>query len=60
MMIDEIDYFPRRDQHNKKKKLNSGWADLKKEKSKQDNKVLEEKNNSDKKLISSKRTTNKK
>jgi methylmalonyl-CoA mutase cobalamin-binding domain/chain len=32
-MIDEIDYFPRRDQHNKKKKINSGWGDLKKEKS---------------------------
>ena len=37
-MIDEIDYFPRRDQHNKKKKIDSGWGDLKKEKSEQDNK----------------------
>ena len=37
-MIDEIDYFPRRDQHNKRKKIDSGWGDLKKEKSKQDHK----------------------
>lgn len=38
-MIDEIDYFPRRDQHNKKKKVDTGWGDLKKQKSEQDNKV---------------------
>lgn len=37
-MIDEIDYFPRRDQHNKKKKVDSGWGELKKEKSELDNK----------------------
>ena len=42
-MIDEIDYFPRRDQHNKKKKGDSGWGDLKKEKSEQDKKVQTEK-----------------
>ena len=42
-MIDEIDYFPRRDQHNKKKKVDSGWGDLKKQKSEQDNKVQNEK-----------------
>ena len=35
-MIDEIDYFPRRDQHNKKKKVDSEWGDLKKLKNKQD------------------------
>jgi hypothetical protein len=38
-MIDEIDYFSRRDQHNKKKKQGSGWGDLKKQKSDQDAKV---------------------
>ena len=42
-MIDEIDYFPRRDQHNKKKKADSGWGDLKKQKSEQDAKVRDEK-----------------
>ncbi len=48
-MIDEIDYFPRRDQHNKKKKVGSGWGDLKKEKSEQDNNVQREKKKKDKK-----------
>ena len=48
-MIDEIDYFPRRDQHNKKKKTDSGWADLKKEKSKHDNIDQTEKDKKDKK-----------
>ncbi len=38
-MIDEIDYFPRRDRHNKKKKTDSGWGDLKKQKSEQDAKA---------------------
>ncbi len=38
-MIDEIDYFSRRDRHNKKKKAGSGWGDLKKQKSEQDSKV---------------------
>ena len=42
-MIDEIDYFPRRDQHNKKKKADSGWGDLKKQKSEQDAKIRDEK-----------------
>jgi hypothetical protein len=56
-MIDEIDYFPRRDQHNKKKKLNSIWTDLKKEKSEQDNKVQEEKKKRDKELLSIQRKT---
>ena len=46
-MIDEIDYFPRRDRHNKKKKMDLEWGDLKKEKSEQDNKVQEEKKKSD-------------
>lgn len=46
-MIDEIDYFPRRDQHNKKKKVDSGWRDLKKEKSEQDNKIQSEKKKKD-------------
>ncbi len=35
-MIDEIDYFPKRERHNKKKKIDSGWGDLKKQKNKQD------------------------
>lgn len=47
-MIDEIDYFPRRDRHNKKKKVDSGWGDLKKEKSDQDAKSQDEKKKSDK------------
>ncbi|MBC8283124.1 MAG: hypothetical protein H8E32_04865 [Nitrospinae bacterium] len=35
-MIDEIDYFPKRERHNnKKKKVDSGWNDLKKQKNKQ-------------------------
>lgn len=33
-MIDEIDYFPKRERHNKKK-IDSGWGDLKKQKNKQ-------------------------
>ena len=46
-MIDEIDYFPKRERHNKKKKVDSGWSDLKKQKNKQGEKLpppLEEKN----------------
>ena len=35
-MIDEIDYFPKRERHNKKKKVDSGWGDLKKQKNKQE------------------------
>ena len=52
-MIDEIDYFPRRDRHNKKKKVDMGWADLKKEKSEQDKKNQEEKKKNDEKFSSS-------
>jgi len=48
-MIDEIDYFPRRDQHNKKKKTDSGWGDVKKQKSEQDAKIQDEKQKSGKK-----------
>ena len=48
-MIDEIDYFSRRDKHNKKKKVGLGWGDLKKEKSKQDNKAQAEKIKNNKK-----------
>ncbi len=48
-MIDEIDYFPRRDRHNKKKKVDSGWGDLKKQKSEQDNKAQDENKESSKK-----------
>jgi hypothetical protein len=48
-MIDEIDYFPRRDQHNNKKKPDSGWGDLKKQKSEQDAKVQNTKQKNDKK-----------
>ena len=46
-MIDEIDYFPKRERHNKKKKVDSGWSDLKKQKNKLGEKFpppLEEKN----------------
>ena len=39
-MIDEIDYFPKRERHNKKKKVDSGWSDLKKQKNKQGEKFL--------------------
>jgi hypothetical protein len=46
-MIDEIDYFPRRDQHNKKK--DSGWGDLKKQKSEQDAKIQDKNQEKDKK-----------
>ena len=35
-MIDEIDYFPKRERHNKKKKVDSEWGDLKKQKTKQE------------------------
>ena len=48
-MIDEIDYFSRRDKHNKKKKVGLGWGDLKKEKSEQDNKAQEEKKKNNRK-----------
>jgi hypothetical protein len=57
-MIDEIDYFPRRDRHNKKKKMDLEWGDLKKEKSKQDNKVQEEKKKSDRKPPANRRGAN--
>ncbi len=33
LVIDEIDYFPRRERHNKKK-AGSNWNDLKKQKNK--------------------------
>ena len=42
-MIDEIDYFPRREQHNKKKKMDSGWGDLKQQKFEQDTKSKDQK-----------------
>ncbi len=48
-MIDKIDYFPRRDQHNKKNKADSGWGDLKKQKSEQDAKIPDETPKKDKK-----------
>ena len=57
-MIDEIDYFPRRDRHNKKKKMDLEWGDLKKEKSEQDNKVQEEKKKSDRKPPTNRRGAN--
>ena len=57
-MIDEIDYFPRRDRHNKKKKMDLEWGDLKKEKSEQDNKVQEEKKKSDRKPPANRRGAN--
>ena len=54
-MIDEIDYDPRRDRHNKKKKTDSGWRDLKKQKSEQDAKVQDENQESDQKPPTSKK-----
>ena len=54
-MIDEIDYFPKRERHNKKKKIDSGWSDLKKQKNNQDEKSnlpTVEKNPKEKKDIS--------
>ncbi|MBL7020968.1 MAG: hypothetical protein ISR86_10565 [Nitrospinaceae bacterium] len=57
-MIDEIDYFPRRDRHNKKKKVDSGWRDLKKEKSEQDAKVQDEKKKNDNKPPPTRRGAN--
>jgi len=41
-MIDEIDYFPKRERHNKKKKVDSGWGDLKKQKNKQEENLPDE------------------
>ena len=53
-MIDEIDYFPKRDRHNKKKKVDSEWGDLKKQKTKQ------EENRSDESPFSEKKPHGKK
>ena len=39
-MIDEIDYFPKRERHNKKKKIDSEWSDLKEQKNKQGEKPI--------------------
>jgi hypothetical protein len=55
-MIDEIDYFARRDQHNKKKK-DSGWGDLKKQKSEQDAKTQPENPKKAKKTPAKKKET---
>ena len=54
-MIDEIDYFPRRDQLNDKKKKDSGWGDLKKQKSEQDAKIQQESQEKGKKSPAKKR-----
>ena len=48
-MIDEIDYFPKRERHNKKNKSDSGWGDLKKQKNKQDENSSDEPSLSEKK-----------
>lgn len=37
-MIDEIDYFPKRDKYKKKQPADDGWNELKKLKSEQDGK----------------------
>ncbi|MBT3922425.1 MAG: hypothetical protein HOF21_07590 [Nitrospina sp.] len=58
-MIDEIDYFPRRDQHNKKKKADSGWGELKKQKSEQDAKAQDVKPESNKKSPPKKKNSSK-
>ena len=51
-MIDEIDYFPRRERHNKKK-ADTNWNDLKKKKNKKNENledlVLDQKKNYKKK-----------
>jgi len=38
-MIDEIDYFPKRDKYKKKQPVEDGWNELKKLKSEQDGKI---------------------
>jgi len=35
-MIDEINYFPKRDNFQKKKKIDDDWQELKKQKTQQD------------------------
>ncbi len=35
-MIDEINYFPKRDNFQKKKKIDDDWKELKKQKTRQD------------------------
>ena len=35
-MIDEINYFPKRDNFQKKKKIDDDWKELKKQKTQQD------------------------
>ena len=37
-MIDEIDYFPKRDKYKARKKIGSDWSELKKQRSTQDTK----------------------
>ena len=54
-MIDEIDYFPKRERHNKKKKVDSGWGDLKKQKTKQEENRSDESPYSEKKPHGKKR-----
>ena len=58
-MIDEIDYFPKRERHNKKKKSGSGWSDLKKQKNKQDENPSDEPPLSEKKPHEKKRNQQK-
>lgn len=40
-MIDEINYFPERENYQKKKKAGDGWNELKKQKIVQDSKKTE-------------------
>ena len=54
-MIDEIDYFPKRERHNKKKKVDSEWGDLKKQKTKQEENRSDESHFSEKKPHGKKR-----
>ena len=41
-MIDEIDYFPKRDKYKKKKPVDEGWGELKKSKTAQGKKGRKE------------------
>ena len=41
-MIDEIDYFPKRDKYKKKKPVDEGWGELKKSKTAQGKKGQKE------------------
>ncbi len=47
-MIDEIDYFPKRDKYKKNKPVDDDWNALKKKRQQQDSKIKKSKNPSGK------------